>query len=67
MFHRMITAWARLFTKQPDKPATRTCGTYLGLKLMGFDYPEEDTTVEYEAELIAMQRKSKQKSIIDKL
>jgi len=66
MFHKMITAWARLFFKQPDKP-TRTCGTYMGLKLIGFDYPEEDTSIEYEAELIAMQRKSKQKSIIDKL
>jgi len=43
------------------------CGTYLGLKLIGFDYPAEDNSVEYESKLISMQRKDKQKQVIERL
>lgn len=67
MFQKITTAWSRLFGDKPIVTTNTKCGTYLGLKLSGFDYPEEDNSVEYENELIAMQREDKQKQVIERL
>jgi len=63
----MTSLWNKIFTKQTKKPAIQTCGTFMGLKPRCFDYPEEDTTIEYSNALISMQRKAKQRKIIEKL
>jgi|GEM_PF-3819622 len=65
MFKKMIAAWNKFFGVNQEIQTTAICGAYMGLKLIGFDYPEEDNSSEYEAELIAMQRKSKQRKSIE--
>lgn len=51
-------------TKQPTK---RTCATYMGLKVNGFDYPPEEITSEQiETEKIAQQRKARQRFAMSK-
>jgi len=67
MFQKMIAAWPRLFADKPVAATNTKCGTYLGLKLMGVDYPEEDNSAEYQSELISMQREDKQKQVIERL